>query len=193
MSNPGQDLSEIRAMMEKSSRILSLSGVAGIVIGCVALVGVLYAEYISAWIDPDDQLPHFLADALIVLLLAIILVVVFSTRMAKKKELPAWNPAAKNLVTELAVPLATGGAFCIALILGQVYSLLPSAMLLFYGLALFGASKYTIPEVRWLGIAQVVLGLLAAFMPAQGLLYWALGFGIAHMLFGLRIYFMYER
>ncbi|MBX2992968.1 MAG: hypothetical protein KF749_17595 [Bacteroidetes bacterium] len=180
-------------MMEKSSRILSLSGVAGIAIGCVALIGVGYAQYIHTRVPPEDLIHHLVSDAILVLLVAIGLAVIFSSRMARQKGLPVWNAAARHLVTELAIPLAAGGVFCISLMHHGVYLLLPATMLVFYGLALFSASKYTITEVRILGIAQLALGVLAMFVPEDGLIFWALGFGIGHIVFGLRVYFNYER
>jgi hypothetical protein len=107
--------------------------------------------------------------------------------------MPIWNAAAKHLVTELAIPLATGGAVCVALLVREAYWLLPSTMLVFYGLALFGAGRYAVSEVRLLGLTQLTLGVLAAFLDAQGLNLWTLGFGVCHIVFGLRIYFAYER
>lgn len=193
MTNPGHDLSHIRSMMERSSRILSLSGIAGIAIGVVALLGVFFAQYIHTRVPYENLLSYLLLDAVIVLVISIGLIAFFSSRMAKQKALPVWNAAAKHLVTELAVPLAAGGLFCIALILNNIYSLLPAVMLAFYGLALFGASKYTMHEVRILGVAQLALGMMAAFIPEEGLNWWALGFGVGHIVFGLRVYFAYER
>jgi hypothetical protein len=193
MNDPGQDLSEIRSMMEKSSKVLSLSGLAGIVVGCVALAGAVFAQYIHARVPPDNALNYLLADAIVVLVAAIVLAVFFSSRMARQKGLPIWNATAKHLVTELAIPLAAGGVFCIALLVHRVYSLLPSTMLVFYGLALFTASKYAVKEVRLLGLTQIAIGMVAAFVDTQGLNLWALGFGIGHIVFGARVYFMYER
>ena len=193
MSDPGRDLSEIRSMMEKSSKILSLSGLAGIVIGCVALAGVLFAQYVYSRALQESLLIYLVSDAILVLVTAIIVALVFSSRMAKRKGLPIWNASAKHLVIELAIPLATGGVLCISQIVHETYSFLPSTMLIFYGLALFTASKYTIFEVRVLGLAQLAIGILAAFLDAQGLNLWALGFGAGHIVFGVRVYLKYER
>ncbi len=193
MNDPGKDLSEIRSMMEKSSKILSLSGLAGIIIGCIAIAGVLFARYIPTLVPPDEVPAYLLADAVTVLLAAIAIVIFFSHRMAKRKGLPIWNATAKHLARELAIPLATGGLFCVALIVHGASPLLPAAMLVFYGLALVTASKFTIGEVRSLGIAQLVLGFIAAFADTQGLNLWALGFGVGHIVFGLRVYIAYER
>ena len=193
MTNANQDLSEIRSMMEKSSRILSLSGLAGIFVGCTALAGLFFAQYIQTRVPENELLSYLIGDAVVVLVTAIALAVYFSSRMAKQKSLPIWNATARHLVSELALPLAVGGAFCISLLVHEAYSMLPAAMLIFYGLALFGASKYTVKEVRFLGLAQVIVGVVAAFVVTQGLYLWGLGFGIVHILFGLRIYLAYER
>jgi hypothetical protein len=193
MTNPGQDLSEIRSMMEKSSKILSLSGLAGIVVGCIAIGGVVYARSVLASLPPDQLVTPLVIDALVVLVAAIAAAVFFSGRMARQKGLPVWNATAKHLVTELAVPLLTGGLLSLALLIHQAYAFLPSTMLVFYGLALFTASKYTVREVRMLGITEVAIGIAAAFVDGQGLYLWALGFGVANILFGIRIYLAYER
>jgi hypothetical protein len=180
-------------MMEKSSKILSLSGLAGIVVGCMAIAGVLYARHILTQIPPDHVVASLVADALVVLFAAVASAVYFSGRMARQKGLPVWNATAKHLVTELAIPLLTGGIVSIALLVHQTYYLLPSTMLVFYGLALFTASRYTVREVRMLGLTQVSIGIVAAFVDSQGLNLWALGFGVAHIVFGVRIYVAYER
>jgi hypothetical protein len=192
-NDPVKDLSDIRSMMEKSSKVLSLSGLAGVAIGIVALAGVLYAQYIHTHVPAEDVERYIIADALAVLFLAIMLAILFSSRMAKKKGLPIWNITAKHLVGELAIPLFAGGVFCGALLMNKTFNLLPSAMLTFYGLALVNASKLTVKEVRYLGLTQLTIGLLAALIPDEGLNFWALGFGAVHILYGLRIYSKYER
>ena len=188
-----KEISEIRSMMERSSKILSLSGLAGISIGIVALCGVMYAQYIHTRVPPENAPFYVATDALAVLVLAITMSVLFSSRLAKKKGLPLWNQTGKFLVTELAIPLFAGGVFCIALMIQKTYYLLPAVMLTFYGLALLNASKFTVREVRYLGLTQLCIGLLAALVPQEGLNFWALGFGVVHILYGLRIYVKYEK
>lgn len=192
-NDPAKDLSEIRSMMERSSKILSLSGIAGVSIGIVALCGVMYAQYVHTRVPAEDVERHIIVDALAVLFVAIVLAMFFSSRMAKKKGLPIWNKTAKHLVGELAIPLFAGGVFCMALLMNRTFNLLPAVMLTFYGLALVNASKFTVREVRYLGLTQLVIGLLAALIPQEGLNFWALGFGVVHILYGLRIYVKYER
>jgi len=63
--------------------------------------------------------------------------------------------------------------------------MLPATTLIFYGLATFSASKYSIPEIGQLGIKSLLLGLLALIFPAYALLWWLLGFGALHIIYGL--------
>ncbi|MGE5429024.1 MAG: hypothetical protein ACM3O8_14110, partial [Methylococcaceae bacterium] len=67
------------------------------------------------------------------------------------------------------------------------------AMLIFYGLALVNAGKFTLSEVHYLGITEIVLGLMAAVFINWGLLFWALGFGVMHIVYGMMMYYKYER
>jgi hypothetical protein len=191
--DPIQQLSVIRSMMEKSTKVLSLSGLAGISIGLLAIAGVMFLQYIHTRAPEEDVQSYVIANAVVVLLLAIGLSVFFSSRMAKKKNLPLWNNVAKHLLIELAIPLFAGGIFSIALLLNRMYTMIPAAMLVFYGLALVNVSKLTVSEVRYLGLTELAIGLLAALMPREGVNLWALGFGVMHILYGLRIYLKYEK
>ena len=193
LHNPQKDLSEIRSMMERSTKILSLSGLAGITIGLVAIAGALYAQWIHHNISAEKVQLYLILEALAVLAIAIGLSVFFSSRMAKKKEMPLWTPAGRYLLTELVIPLAAGGVFCAATIIHRAFFLLPAIMLTFYGLALVNASKFAVKEVRYLGLTQLTIGLLAALFPEEGMNFWILGFGVMHILYGVRIYLKYEK
>ncbi len=65
--------------------------------------------------------------------------------------------------------------------------MLPSMTLIFYGLALVNGGKYTFPEIRTLGILQIIIGLLAFQFIGLSLLFWALGFGLVQIIYGLVI------
>jgi hypothetical protein len=192
-SDPIKDLAEIRSIMERSTRILSLSGLAGISVGMVALCGAALFLWLQSNAAPDQLRRDGILLALGVLLLSITFAVLFSRRMARRQGLPTWNQPAKFLITELAIPMAAGGVMCAGLLLHEAYFLLPSTMLTFYGLALVNASKFAVREVRWLGLTQILLGLLAAFLPQWGLALWAAGFGGVHILYGMRIFTSYEK
>ncbi len=198
-----QDLSTIRSMMERASRFLSLSGLSGVSAGIAALAGAWLAAGAiggTAVPVPEELLVRSLSprtfliiDASVVLVLALGLSVLFSRRMARKKGMPIWSSATKFVLVSLAIPLAAGGAFCLILVHNGIFFLIPSAMLVFYGLALFNAGTYTVGEVRYLGILEIILGLLAAVWAEHGLAFWAIGFGVLHILYGTLLYAKYEK
>jgi len=195
MSNIDQhlkDISEIRSMMERSSKVLSLSGLSGVSAGVVAIAGVIFAQWIHTRVPPENVRMYLVLDTLVVLVLALGLSALFSARMAKKKGLPLWTNTAKHLLTDLSIPLGAGGALCLALVVKDAFSLIPGTMLVFYGLALVSGSKYALKELRYFGFIQLGLGILAIFFTREGLNIWAIGFGAMHIAYGLWMFFRYE-
>jgi hypothetical protein len=195
------DLAEIRSMMERASKFLTLSGLSGIGAGAVALAGAW-----TAWVmlgtpaagTLPQQLPAGLALRLVglgalVLALALGTALVFSSRMARRQGRPLWGPATRLLLGALAVPFVAGGSLSLALLFQGHLWLVPGMLLLFYGIGLFAAGSFTFGEIRYLGIAQALLGLAAVFSPDLGLVLWAAGFGVLHIVYGAFLYFRYER
>jgi len=131
--------------------------------------------------------------AIAVLLLAVGFSTLFTARMARRLGVPLWDETAKSLVLALVVPLAAGGGMCLVLLSHFLFSLLPSMMLVFYGLALVSAGKYTLGEVRYLGIVEVGIGLAAGLWPEWGLVLWGIGFGVLHIVYGIAMYMKYEK
>lgn len=207
MNNPNdplKNLAEIRSMMERSSRFISLSGLSGIFAGIVALLGAAVAFwYLEMHVDGleivshrrlrnEDHLLFFLVDGLVVLMLALSAGVYFTTRRARKNGQNIWDSTTKRLLINLAIPLITGGLFCLALLIHAPILIAP-ATLIFYGLALVNASKYTLDDVRYLGYSQIMIGLAACLFAGFGLLFWATGFGLMHIVYGGLMYHKYER
>ena len=93
----------------------------------------------------------------------------------------------------MAVPLIAGGLLILILIAKGLIGLIAPFTLLFYGLAVYNASKYTYEEVKVLGLFQVGLGLISAYFVRYGLLCWALGFGVVHIIYGIYMNYRYER
>ena len=200
-------LKGIRTLMERSSLFLSLSGLSGIIIGMIAIAGMTFV-YLTYGIQPLnavndmfildlEQRQSFYGFLFIVLLVVLVLSlgvgVVFAIRNARKQHLPIWDSTAKRLLINMFIPLIAGGMFCLILFYhGNMHLILPST-LIFYGLALLNASKYTINDIRYLGILEVIVGLLATFFIDQALLLWTIGFGMLHIVYGTAIYFKYER
>ncbi len=201
-----EDLKEIRSMMEKSSRFISLSGLSGISAGIIAIIGAIVAGwYIGSHmeslsykvqtitrVDMGDVV-FLLLDAIVVLFLALGSAIYFAVRKARMQDLPVWNKAAELTLINLIIPLGAGAIFCLILYSYGIYILIAPATLLFYGLALLNASKYTLFEVRYLGLCEIVLGLAGMIIPGYSLILWAVGFGILHIIYGAVMYYRYER
>ncbi len=202
-------LSDIRSMMERSSRFISLSGLSGVSAGIFALLGAA-AVYIFFNISPFegtyyyeaaaaptkwgiDPLRFLILDAAIVLICALASGIFFTTRQAKQKGQKIWGALTQRLLISLAIPLVAGGLYCIALMRYGMFGLVAPTTLIFYGLALLNASKYTFDDVRYLGICEIVLGLIAINFLGYGLEFWAIGFGILHIIYGTLMYNKYER
>ena len=199
-----QDIRTIKDMMNKSTRFISLSGLSGILTGIYALISAFiaykyfygntfdYKEMVSNF-DGFHQIPLlFLGLGTIVLSIGTGLIL--SLKKAKKMGLSFFDKTAKQLFFHLAIPLITGGIVCLILLfLRDPNSLINSMTLIFYGLALVNASKYTYNDVLYLGICEIVLGIISLFWIGLGLLFWAIGFGVLHIVYGTIMYYKYER
>ncbi len=185
-------------MMEESSRFLSLSGLSGILVGVYALVGSFLAFKMTQSDDlfgsliSDLVIPQMFFLAVTVLILSLITIVILTLRRAKKAGKKFWNPGSRLMMLNLAIPLISGGILILIFVFREYYEIIASGCLVFYGLALINAAKFTRQEIFYLGLFQVTLGILAAILPALGLLFWALGFGILHIIYGSLMYSRYE-
>ena len=203
-----ENLTEIRSIMERSTRFLSLSGLSGVVVGVIALLGASIAYY---YLLNDTSRVYFetpfnirgkltvttiafiLLDALVVLGLSLLTSIYFTWRKAKRDGEKLFNRAALRVLVNMMIPLGAGGLLCLILLAHGIIFLIAPLTLIFYGLALVNASKYTLPEIRWLGITEIALGLLSAIIVGEALLFWAIGFGLMHIIYGLVMYYRYER
>lgn len=202
-------LSEIKALMERSSRCLSLSGLSGVAAGLIAVLSGSYAWWYigqGAFVSPIEVTNCFLAlpvnsepflhiafVAALTLVLALGAAFFFTLKNSRKKGLKIWDATTRYFLINLFVPLLAGGLFCVALVYhGEIY-LLASSTLVFYGLALLNASRYTHQEIRYLGISEISLGLIGMFFIGYGILFWMLGFGVLHIIYGLLMYQKHEK
>jgi hypothetical protein len=196
-----RDLVEIRSMMERSSKFVWLSSWAGIMAGIYALAGAYIAWKVLNF-NPDKilytegEMPNLAPIVLLalgVLVIAAISAIYFSYTRARQRGEKAWNATVRRLLVNITVPLIAGGLLILIMIAQGFIGFIAPFSLLFYGLALYNASKFTYQEVRVLGVAQILLGLTGSYFVAYGLLLWALGFGIVHIIYGIYIHYKYER
>lgn len=196
------DLAYIRSLMERSSKFISLSGLAGILAGVYALIGSAAAYYIlehpysyqsNNIFENFRVVPQLVGIAALVLVASVFTSVYLSYKKAHNKGHSVWNKTSKELLFYMAVPLVTGGCLMLILLSHGYFDLLVPASLIFYGLALIGASNFTFADVKFLGLCEIVLGLTAATLPEYGLVLWAIGFGVLNIVYGSVMYLKYDR
>jgi predicted lysophospholipase L1 biosynthesis ABC-type transport system permease subunit len=208
------ELASIRNIMERSSKFISLSGLSGVLAGIYALLGGAAAYYILYVMNPlggihrryyaidkeigisvgvTDETYLLLFIAVLVLAASVITGIVLSFKKAKRNGQRIWSKTSQALLFNMATPLVAGGVLILILLFRGYYAVVSPASLIFYGLALVGASNFTFTDVKYLGLCEVLLGLIAACLPGYGLLFWAIGFGVLHIVYGSMMYFKYDK
>ena len=193
-----EDLKAIREMMEKSSRFLSLSGLSGILAGITATLGAAFA-YFFLLRDPAatsftrfQEIVILMSDALLVLVISIGFGIYFSSKKAHKKDQKLFNKVTMKTLYNLSIPLITGGIISLIFLYRGDVEMVAAITLVFYGLALVNVSKFTFDEIHYLGITEIVLGIAAAIFMHNGILFWTIGFGICHIVYGFVMYKKYD-
>jgi hypothetical protein len=206
-----ENLQHIKLMMERSSRFISLSGLSGISAGLCALIGACAAyPYVfgvkNLVINEDLAVVQAMANdysiilntyifwiALVTFFAAFISAFLFTWLKSKKEGTPLWGHTSKRLMINVSIPILVGGLFLFKLIHFGTFGLVAPGCLIFYGLGLVNASKYTLIEIRYLGYAQILLGVINLWFVGYGLYFWAAGFGVMHILYGAYMWNKYER
>lgn len=204
-----ETLREIRNIMDRSARFISLSGWSGVWAGCSGLVGAAIAfswlldirdsaviateTYATGSMYSDAAAARFVVLGLLVLLVALLGGYFFTLRKTKKDGQRFWNNASRQLARQIAIPMAAGGVFVLCFIFNGHIMYVAPACLAFYGLALVNGSKYTVSDIRYLGLLEIALGCIALFFPGYGLYFWAAGFGVLHILYGIIMWNKYDK
>ena len=187
---------------QPANRYLALSGMSWLFSGLLVLCGVafawIYLDYAYEGRFEHDQLfgkleaipPEYAwvlgTAGAVLLLLTTATMAFFNRRKAKRLNAPVWDAAAWNMLAAFCMPVVTGATFGFVLVFKYgLFGLVAPISLLFYGLGLAQASVHTLPALRYLGLAEIALGIASCFLPRETLIFWGLGFGVFHVLFGL--------
>ena len=205
------ELQDIKQMMERSSRFISLSGLSGISAGVCALIGAWFANkaiheqhniisglqqsslHINTVITGNILQSQLLQIGVTTFIAAFITAFFFTYQRSKKSNVPIWGTTARRVMINVVIPMAAGGIFLYAMMQNGIYDFVAPGCLIFYGLGVVNASKYTLHETRYLGYAEVLLGLVSAFFLGDGIYFWAAGFGVLHIVYGIYMWLKYER
>lgn len=200
---PGEALRDIRQMMERSSRFISLSGLSGISAGICALAAswvarIMLGKY-EFGIDGRNRYGamdlltlQLFGLAVITFVLAFAVSFLFTYKRAQKLQLPVWDHTSRRLLWNVMLPIAAGALFIIGMLKYNEWRFVAPACLVFYGLGLINGSKYTLSDIRYLGYLQIILGFINMWYVGYGLVFWALGFGVLHIVYGAIMWFKYE-
>lgn len=196
-------LRDIKKMMERSSRFISLSGWSGIVAGLCALAGAVAGwyhihnyykkEFISGAPCASCLRDDLIVIAAIVFAAALITATFFTYIKSKKEGVAIWGVTARRLLWNTLLPMLAGAFMLLRMMQLKQYDLIAPGCLLFYGIALVNGSKYTIGEVRYLGYSEIILGIINLWLDRDGLICWAIGFGIFHIIYGIAMWWKYDR
>ncbi|MXS72619.1 hypothetical protein GSF70_15530 [Flavobacteriaceae bacterium W22] len=198
-----EDLSHIRSMMERSSRFISLSGLSGVFAGLAAIIGAVYVYFAFQregidYFEGDrnifgkELVKELVMTGFVILVVAVLCGYFFTASKSKKKGLKIWDATTRRLLVTFAVPLVTGGLFCLLLLYHHLFVLVAPATLIFYGLALVSAERYTLTDIKYLGYCQIILGLLSFMFLGWGLVAWTIGFGVLHIVYGWIMHMKYK-
>ncbi len=210
-SRQQEELHQIKQMMERSSRFISLSGLSGIAAGTCALVGAYFASNViyksqggiiqGIDINLTNQSPsiadllgnNLIQIAILTFLASLVSSFIFTFLRSKTTNVSVWGTTSKRLFINLSIPLLIGGIFLIKLIQIGAVGLVAPGCLIFYGLALVNASKFTLIEIKYLGYSQLIIGIVNLCFIEKGIFLWAAGFGGLHIVYGLIMWIKYER
>lgn len=193
MEKQNDDLKAIREMMEKSTKFLSLSGMSGVIAGVTAILGALAYMYLLVYDVSGYTLWHLLALGVIVIAITLAFGIYFSWRKACRNHQKFFTKLAIRMLFHMSIPLLAGGVFALYFLFKWNMPLVFASTLVFYGLALLNVSKFTYSEIQYLGLTEVLLGLLTlVFFQYWGIIVWAVGFGICHIVYGIVMYCKYD-
>ena len=189
-------LNDIKEMMERSSKFKAISGLSIIIIGILASLVSAYIYFFLGdyHINTPAKWRTTVIIAIALLVVAFTTGFVMSYLKAKRLNLRfTFDTTMRRLLLNFFIPMVAGGLLCIALLTQQHYGLVSSITLIFYGLALINCSHFSYHELRYLGYAELVLGLIDCFMVDYAVLTWFLGFGVFHIIFGIIFMLKYGR
>lgn len=198
------DIASIKEIMERSSRFISLSGISGVLAGVYALIASAIAYYLIYYpnspfgfrfyyINESDVVIKLFITAAATLTVSLLTGFLLSIQKARKQQLSYWNANSKRFLINVSIPLISGGIFIASLLARGYFGIAAPACLLFYGLALINASSYTLGEIRYLGLIEIGLGILCSVFPGYGLIFWSVGFGVLHIIYGILMYNKYDK
>jgi len=187
-----EELKVIRQLMERPIRYSTMSGVSAILAGCTALAGLAADWHFWIRYGPKTAVRINILVWAGVFAVALAAVVVLTRLRERTRGMPAWSRVKTRILLTIGAPFIAAVGLTFAVVY-QWYggpfvaqaSLVPAIWMLFYGVALWQLGEYSPVEVRILGAAFILAGLIVgAFLQWQPYLALGATFGGFHLIYG---------
>lgn len=176
------NLRYIREAMERSGSFTHVSGLGGVLMGCVALTAAVVANVATT---EAEWLATWVAAAGISLAVAV-------GSMAEKSRADGASlltGPGRKFLWSVTPSLLAGTVLTLVLVRAGAMDLLPGIWLLLYGAGVVSGGSHSVRPVPLMGAAFMAAGTIALLSPAAwGDLYMAAGFGGFHIIFGIIIW-----
>lgn len=194
-----ENLAVIRELMERPVRYTAHSGLAGIFAGVIALCGIVLDVWAwqNAW-TIEEGIINCMFVWLGVLVASVFSIGLLTHIRETQQGIPHWSKLKMRMFKALILPFIAGAGLSCILVLSWfkanaveqvVFSqgiLVPAIWMLFYGIGCWQMGEFSIIEMRLMGAAFVVAGLVCAVLcqhsPYQAL---AITFGGFHIVYGV--------
>jgi len=192
----GEELKVIRQLMERPIRFSTMSGLSGILAGCAALAGLAVDWLVSHRFDASTAVWINLGVWAGVFAVAFLCAVVLTRLRERGRNMPFWSSVKRRILLTILPPFVAGVGLTAAIafrwhqgIGPNQWGLIPALWMLFYGVALWQVGAFSVPDVRVLGAAFLLAGLVCAGF-SQDCPYWSLGitFGGFHIVYGILVW-----
>jgi hypothetical protein len=176
------DLRFIRSAVENAGAFTAVSGTGGVAMGVIGLIAAAIAAPETN--QPQLWLTIWLAAAVIATIAGSVAMV----RKSRRAGISLLSPPARRFALAFFPALIAGAVLTAALVVRELFDLLPALWLLLYGVAASAGGALSVRVVPFMGLALLLIGLVALFvpLPAANLLL-ALGFGVVHIAGGVVI------
>ena len=172
----------IRSAVESGGPFTAVPGLGGVAMGVVGLVATAVAASETA--SPQRWLTVWFITAAV----AVTIGVVSMIRKSRRAGPSLVSVPARRFALAFFPALAAAGVLTFALVQREAWDLLPPLWLLSYGVAVTGGGALSERIVPFMGLALLVIGVLALFVPFQiANLLLGLGFGVVQIAAGVVI------
>ncbi|MCK5678224.1 MAG: hypothetical protein KAH72_07085 [Flavobacteriaceae bacterium] len=155
--------------------------------GIYSLIGIFIASKLIHGYKYSEEginlLPiNFFEFLLIVFAFLIFLISILTTYILARKNN---TKISKNQILHFFIPLILGSIILFILLNKGYYRLVPSVLLISYGIALLNVNRLVKVNLLFLALSEIIIGIVTYYTENRELLLLAIGFGFFPILYGI--------